>query len=91
MGFKCFLSDSGLPEDPSPDNERLEAPTGTIAGFDGLLTGGAYAPDPTIPRSVASFGCSVRPSAPAAGSTSCTVPVRASYPCWSGRVSAGSR
>jgi allantoinase len=46
FGFKCFLSDSGVPEFPRLDAEQLAAAMREIAGFGGLLL--VHAEDPSV-------------------------------------------
>ncbi|MDT3399516.1 allantoinase AllB [Streptomyces sp. B1866] len=46
LGFKCFLTDSGVPEFPHLAPDRLAAALAVIAGFDGLLV--VHAEDPGV-------------------------------------------
>ncbi|GAB7004993.1 allantoinase AllB [Nocardioides sp. AN3] len=59
VGFKCFLLDSGIPEFPPLDPERLAGAMRIIAGFDGLLI--AHAEDPgAIAAAVPAAGADYR-------------------------------
>ncbi|MFC0037444.1 allantoinase AllB [Actinomadura rayongensis] len=45
-GFKCFMSDSGVPEFPPLDAERMAAAFAAVAAFDGLMI--VHAEDPGV-------------------------------------------